>query len=190
MDRLSHPVAVWTASLLVPGAGLVMLGRVLAGTTVALLWAAAMAGLLVGQVIWPDVLETGSVVSLGVLAGLLYVVGQVLTFARLRAARRLAADSARDTAFLEVLTATLQGRTAEAEAACKALLRQDPDDVEATLHLGVLAARAGRPAAARRYLRRARFLDDAGRWDFQIGRELAALGGREEGRQAGHADSA
>jgi len=175
MERLPHPAVVWTANLLVPGAGLVLLGRVLAGTAVALLWAAAMAGLLVGLMVWPDAMEAGPVASLGVLAALLYATGQALAFARARTARRLAEDTSRDAAFLEVLTATLQGRTGEAEAACRALLRQDPDDVEATLHLGVLAARAGWPAAARRYLRRARFLDDAGRWDFQIGRELAAL---------------
>ncbi|MBL7140120.1 MAG: hypothetical protein ISS74_04355, partial [Planctomycetes bacterium] len=53
-------------------------------------------------------------------------------------------------------------------------------DVEATLHLGVLAARSGRRAAAERYLRRARFLDDAGRWDFRIQRELAAMGEQAE----------
>ena len=180
MERLPHPAAVWTANLLVPGSGLVLLGRVLAGTVLALLWAAAAAGLLVGLLVWPDVMDPGPVVSLGVLTGILYGTGQVLTFARGRAVRRRASDASPDAAFLEVLAATLQGRTDEAEAACKALLRQDPDDVEATLHLGVLAARSGRRAAAERYLRRARFLDDAGRWDFRIGRELAAMGEQAE----------
>jgi hypothetical protein len=61
------------------------------------------------------------------------------------------------------------------------LLRADAGDVEATLQLAAIARRRGDAAAARRHLRRARYLDDDGRWDFQIGRELEALGRGQTG---------
>jgi Flp pilus assembly protein TadD len=80
-----------------------------------------------------------------------------------------------DEEFKKALAAYLQGRYDEAETACKALLRQDPGDVEATLQLGAIARRRGRLAQARRHFRRARYLDDRGKWDSEIGRELAAF---------------
>ncbi|MBE3068849.1 MAG: tetratricopeptide repeat protein, partial [Planctomycetes bacterium] len=93
---------------------------------------------------------------------------------RRRPPRHLASP-ARDDLFRAALEATLQGRLDDAEASCRRLLRLDPDDVEATLHLASLERLRGHAPAARRYLARTRYLDDDGRWDFQVGRELAAL---------------
>jgi hypothetical protein len=70
--------------------------------------------------------------------------------------------------------AYLQGKLDESESISKALLSEDPDDVEAALQLGYIARRRGDLAAARLWLVRARYLDDEGKWDFEIDRELAA----------------
>ena len=81
----------------------------------------------------------------------------------------------RDERFKAALAAYMAGRHDEAEAACKALLREDPDDVEAMLQLASVARRRGLLAEARRCFLQARYLDDRGRWDAEIGRELASI---------------
>ena len=178
MERLPHPAVVWTANVLVPGSGLVLVGRFVAGVLLALLWAGAVAVVLVGVLVWPDAASAAAVTPMGVTAGLLFVASQGLLYVRVRQIRGYRASEERDEAFREVLAATLQGRLDDAEQGCRALLARDSDDVEATLHLALLARRQGRTPDAARLLRRARFLDDAGRWDFQIERERAAMAGR------------
>ncbi len=184
MDRLPHPALVWTANVLVPGSGLVLVGRLVAGGLLAVLWVSAVGVVLVGVLIWPDAASAAAVAPMGVTAGLLFAAAQGLLYVRGRQIRAYKVSDTRDEAFREVLAATLQGRLDDAEQACRALLARDPDDVEATLHLAWLACRRGRKGRAARLLRRARFLDDAGRWDFRIQREQAALAGRANpGRQ-------
>ena len=175
MTRLPHAALTWTANLLVPGAGLVLLGRLVLGILLGVWWGLAVSGLIVATLVWPDGAGTTVVVVFGVDVVAVYTLAQFLYYVRRRAAARHLESEARDEMFKAALVATLRGRLDDAEATCKSLLRLDPDDVEATLHLGTLARQRGRREAAFRYLRRARYLDDAGRWDFQIGRELAAL---------------
>jgi len=178
MERLPHPAVLWTANVLVPGSGLVLLGRLATGAACACLWTAAVGLLLLATVVWPDAASAGPVAGLVVAVGLLFAVAQALVYLRDRALRRHRADEARDAAFREVLAATLRGDVDEAADGCHTLLARDPDDVEATLHLALLARRAGRTDEARRLLRRARFLDAAGRWDLVIARDLAAVTGQ------------
>jgi Flp pilus assembly protein TadD len=159
----------------VPGSGLILLGRLPTGVACAALWTAAVGLLLLATLIWPGAASTGATAALAVAAGLLFAAAQALLYVRDRSLRRHRAEEARDAAFREVLAATLRGAADEAADACRALLLRDPDDVEATLHLALLARRAGRSDEAARLLRRARFLDDTGRWDFQIERDLAAV---------------
>ncbi len=175
MERLPHPALLWTANVLVPGSGLILIGRLATGTACAVLWTAAVGFLLLATLVWPDAASAAAVAALAVAAGLLFAAAQALVYLRERSLRRHRVREARDAAFREVLAATLRGDTDEAADACRRLLARDPDDVEATLHLALLARRAGRADDARRLLRRARFLDDAGRWDFQIERDLAAV---------------
>jgi tetratricopeptide (TPR) repeat protein len=169
-----HKVCVWPANLLVPGVGLVLAGNILLGALVAVVWGLAAGGAVTG-LIWPAVIGGGLRLGLWVTAAALYVAMQAALYVRLRAIARNQADPGRDERFKEVLKAYLQGRYVEAEAACRALLRQDPDDADAMLQLGTIARRRGRLAAARRFFRRARYLDDQGKWDGEIGRELASL---------------
>jgi predicted Zn-dependent protease len=146
----------------------------LAGTVGALAWGAAAVGLLVG-VVWPDMAGLVWQSACLAVAVTLYVSMQVILAFKRRRRRLRLADAARDEQFKAVLAAYLQGRYDEAEAKCRALLHQDPDDVEAALQLGTIARRRGKLAVARRWFRRARYLDDRGKWDFEIDRGLASL---------------
>jgi len=180
MTRLPHPALTWTANLLVPGTGLVLLGRLVPGVVLGLWWGLAVAGLVLEMLVWPDGVTAKAAAGFAINAAAAYGLAQFLHQARRRAAARHLSGEARDGMFRTAIDATLQGRLDDAEAACKALLRLDPDDVEATLHLAALERRRGHKAAARRYLARTRYLDEEGRWDFQVGRELAALDEADE----------
>lgn len=180
MTRVPHPALLWTANLLVPGTGLVLLGRLATGVLFGIVWGLALAALVLATLVWPDAFTTDRLITVIVVAVAVYAGSQVVLYLRWRAMGRHLKGDGRDDAFREALVATLQGRLDDAKAVCRALLRTDPDDVEATLHLGTLARRRGRRETALRYFRRARYLDDDGRWDFEIGREIAAL--TESGR--------
>ena len=171
-----HPVWIWLANLLVPGAGHVWVGFVAAGAVLAVAW-----GLLAGGALVLEIFRAGGAVSplewfLRSSAAAGYVAAQVWLGFRLRAIRQ-AGRMDRDGRFRSALVAYLQGRLDESESICRELLASDPDDVEAFLQLAMIARRRGDAAGARQHLVRARYLDDAGRWDFEIGRELSALGG-------------
>jgi len=129
---------------------------------------AASCILLLVTLIWPDAAPAAAVAGLAVASGVLFAAAQGLLYVRDRSLRRYRAGEARDAAFRDVLAATLRGALDEAEQGCRTLLSRDPDDVEAALHLALLARRAGRTGEAARLLRRARFLDDTGRWDFRL----------------------
>ncbi len=174
MSRLSvHRAAVWAANVLVPGSGLVLAGCLAEGVLWGGVWLGLAGGYLLTVVLRPEagLLRAGLAIS----ALFWYLAGQTLLAYRLRQASRLSSDERRDRLFRRALEAYLQGRLDEAEELCGGLLAADPDDVEATLQLASIARRRGEAARARRLLRRARYLDDAGRWDFEIGRELEAL---------------
>jgi len=175
MTRLPNPVLLWTANLLVPGAGLVMLGRVVAGAVIGLMWGAAVAAALVAGLVWRDAGHTPALVFFAASAAALYCAAQLIVHLRRRHLANHLAGAARDLQFRGALVAYIAGRLDESEKACKALLAIDRDDVEATLQLATIARRRGNQQAARRLLARTRYLDDDGRWDFEVERELAAL---------------
>jgi tetratricopeptide (TPR) repeat protein len=174
MARNSHSIGVWTANLLVPGAGLVLVGSILTGVLAAAAWGLAVAGLLVG-VVWPSLLWPNVRWGLAVAAVALYGWMQMALWLQQQWARRRPADSSRDDKFKAALVSYLEGRYDDAEALCRRLLKEDPDDVEACLQLATIARRRGRLAEARRGFLRARYLDGGGKWDAEIRRELAAL---------------
>jgi hypothetical protein len=172
--REAHPAWVWLANVLVPGTGLVLSNRVPFGAAWAAAWAAATAVWLVAAVFqggpggraWADVARVASPV--------LWLGGQVaLGLWRHRRARLAAGDGA-DRLFAEAQTAYLRGDLDRAEALCRDLRRRDPDDVEALLQLAAVAMRRGDGARAGQLFARARFLDDAGVWDFEVERGLRA----------------
>lgn len=87
------------------------------------------------------------------------------------------------------MIAYLRGQPDLAQEAFRASLRLDGDDVEALVRMGVVAARSGAVSLARRALRRARRVDLAGKWTWEIGKELLLLrekpGALGEGRAIG-----
>ncbi|MCX5648982.1 MAG: tetratricopeptide repeat protein [Planctomycetota bacterium] len=172
----AHPVWIWVADLLLPGAGHVWVGFVKGGAAMAVAW-----GFLTGGALVLEIFRAGAAVSSwewalrGSAAGV-YVAAQASLGFRLRAIRRVG-QTDRDGRFCSALVAYLQDRLDESESVCRALLESDPDDVEAFFQLAMIARRRGDAATARRHLVRARYLDDAGRWDFEIEREMSALAG-------------
>jgi len=175
MPRLPHPACAWTANLLVPGAGEVLLGRPILGSVRALAWGSLAAAALYQVIYAPDSDSPVVAIVLACLAGGTYASSQAALALGYRRRRRWLADPERDAVFKAATAAYLQGRLDEAEVLLGRLLRADPDDVEATLQRAAVARRRGDAAGARSSLCCARFLDDEGRWDFQIGRELEAL---------------
>jgi len=183
MPRLPHPACVWASNLLVPGAGEVLLGRVVLGPVRALAWGCLAAAAAYEVIFAPDSYSLTAAICLGALAGGVYLSSQVMLALRYRTRRRWLQDRNRDEIFKAATAAYLQGRLDEAGSLLSRLLRADPDDVEATLQQAAIARRRGDAAAARNGLCRARYLDDEGRWDFEIGRELAALEPQPEPQQ-------
>lgn len=175
MPRLPHPACVWASNLLVPGAGEVLLGWVVLGPVRALAWGCLAAAAVYQVIFAPDSYSPAVAICLASLAGGVYLSSQVMLALRYRTRRRWLQDRNRDEIFKAAMAAYLRGGLDEAEALLGRLLRADPDDVEATLQRAAIARRRGDAAAARSTLCRARYLDDEGRWDFEIGRELAAL---------------
>lgn len=183
MPRLPQPACAWTLNLLVPGAGEVLLGRVVLGTVRALAWACLAAAAVYQVIFAPDSYSRVTAICLACLAAGVYLSSQVMLALGYRARRRWLGDRNRDEIFKAATAAYLQGRLDEAGSLLSQLLRADPDDVEATLQQAAIARRRGDAAAARSGLCRARYLDDEGRWDFEIGRELAALEPQPEPQQ-------
>jgi|WetSurMetagenome_2_1015567.scaffolds.fasta_scaffold15708_1 tetratricopeptide (TPR) repeat protein len=174
MTRSTHRALAWIVNLLVPGTGWVLAGRMVSGIAVSLLWGLAATGVL-ARLIWPDIMSPPLWSAFIAATTVLYLTSQTNLYRIIRAADRRLSSEARDEKFKAAVIAYMAGRHDEAEAACRALLREDPDDVEAMLQLGSLARRRGRLAEARRCFQRARYLDDRGRWDAEIGRELASI---------------
>jgi hypothetical protein len=170
----TQPVWIWLANVLVPGTGLVLSNRVLFGAAWALAWAVATAGWLASAVFQGgDVGRAGFSVA-RVASPVLWAGGQVLLgLWRHRRARAAAGEDA-DRLFAEAQTAYLRGELDRAEALCRTLRRRNPDDVEAVLQLASVAMRRGDGRSARRLFAQARFLDDVGKWDFEIERGLRA----------------
>lgn len=178
----AHRVLLWILNLLVPGAGLVLAGRLVIGIVAGLAWGLSAGVAIITALVHP---ATGSQ-ALSVLTAatplVVYAAAQVALVLHFRARGRSAVASDRDARFRDALVAYVQGRLDESETVCRELLRADPDDVEATLELASIARRRKDVRAARRHLVRARYLDDAGRWDFEIARELASLASAPAGR--------
>jgi hypothetical protein len=178
----AHRALLWALNLLVPGAGLVLSGRLAIGIVAGLAWAVAAGMAIITALVHPRGGSPGLTVLVAAAPLIVYGAAQFALAGCLRARTRSAQAPDRDARFRDALVAYVQGRLDESEAACRALLRSDPDDVEAMLQLASIARRRNDARLARRRLARARYLDDAGRWDFEIERELAALAGQAGGK--------
>jgi tetratricopeptide (TPR) repeat protein len=174
MARVPNTVAAWTANMVVPGAGIALAGRMGAGVPLAVVWGAAVAALVLSRV-WADAAGPAATIAIAVAAVAVHVAGQVLLFVTLCASARRMADEGRNDRFKAALAAYLRGEYDQSASICDGLLREDPDDVEAAFQLAAIARRRGDAETARKWFLRARYLDDDGKWDFQIGRGLESL---------------
>ncbi len=161
-----HPAAAWIANLLLPGAGLVLSGSVGAGAALAVAWGVAAAAAVVAMVVAPPEVASPWLWAFPA-AGYVFAQGALAVRRRIRPAPEGA-----DEALRRAVALYLQDRLDEAAETCRAVLKRDPRDVELTLRLASIRRRQGRAAEARRLFERARYMDDEGRWDFEIAREL------------------
>lgn len=176
-----HTALLWLANLVVPGLGLVISGRLVWGVIIAISWDTALCSLLLAGFVWPGMACSQMTYVFAAGAAAVYAAAQIGLCAHVRAASNKASAARRDDLFKDAIRAYLQDRLDDGEAACKTLLRLDPQDVEAMLQLACVVARRGDVAQAKTLLRKVRYLDDQGKWDFHVERYLAALGSRAGG---------
>jgi hypothetical protein len=77
--------------------------------------------------------------------------------------------------FIRAQSQYLRGHWVEAQMLLEQLIRRDPGDVEAQLLLASVYRRTRRIDLSRRQLRQVQDCPGAGKWRFEIGRELAAM---------------
>jgi hypothetical protein len=77
--------------------------------------------------------------------------------------------------FIRAQSQYLRGHWVDAQMLLEQLIRRDPGDVEAQLLLASVHRRARRIDLSRRQLRQVQDCPGAGKWRFEIGRELAAI---------------
>lgn len=179
---MAKPMRLMLLSAVLPGGGLVLLGRCWLGMALGLVFAG---GVNVGLYRW--LLAPAGDGWLGWLAGLLAAGGWcgslVLTVVGCRRERSSAAE--REALFREGLVAYLRSDYESALGAFRAVLRLCPRDVEAHLKLAMVQRARGAHREAVAELRRCRFYDDRDTWRWEVERELAELARPVSSRRSG-----
>jgi hypothetical protein len=164
--RLSWPVAL--ANLVLPGAGLVLLGHVAAGLLYGSMFVACANFALVAVLLVPDDIS-GTWQALGIgLAGGAYVGTQVRLAQTVRGAQQAAAQRRRAEWLRNAQLALAQGAVAEARAALTPLIEEAEDDLLVALRWAQLVTAEGDSSAARDAWRRVRRLDPHGVYRAQV----------------------
>jgi len=173
----------WTAlllSLLMPGLGHTAIGRPARGMAVSLLFTVGVVLTVArASVVESPFLDNGFTVLLAATI-MIYLVCQlfllrVLVRAVISDARPVKEDHLR-----AGLALVARGNSQAGEKELRRVLAIDPSDVEAHLNLAALFAQRGDARKARQHLKWCRRFDIDGKWDWEVGRELAALNGSEQ----------
>lgn len=165
----------WIPSLIIPGSGQAVEGRL---ARAVVLFVAAAVGVdlfLLGKFVFSgegaqSLVQTGLIVfGLAWFVGLGEMFYHHHTFDPRRLEEELLAHLRKAVAYY------LSGRYDEAESELKAMLRRSPDDVEAHLYLAGVYRHAGDRRRAVAEYRKVLALDDAGKWGWQVEREMREL---------------
>ncbi|MDD4888791.1 MAG: hypothetical protein PHU85_02585 [Phycisphaerae bacterium] len=175
--ELARPRRVRLVNVLLPGGGLVSQDRVLLGVVLGLAcWGPLTVAAYVAW-IEPGALPVRTVMVLAGAGMLAYLLGQWLLARMLDSRARREADYAAGT--VPLLTAAYEqmsrGDYIQAQIHLDALLAFDREQFEGNLLQARLLAVQGKADQAREAYARCRRLDAAGRWEWEIGRELGRL---------------
>jgi hypothetical protein len=169
---------------LLPGAGLIHQGRTLLGVTLGLAFWLPLA--VAAYVSWidPKLLATWIVLGLTGFAVAAYVIGQALVVnmanrSAVRLAEYLAGTVPPLVAAYEAMAA---GQLLAAQLSLDTLLAFDREHFEGNLLQARLLVAQQKFDKARAAYARCRRLDPAGRWRWEVSRELAALGNLPPGK--------
>jgi tetratricopeptide (TPR) repeat protein len=170
-------MAMWVMlmSALLPGTGLVALGRLGVGLITGATFAAALNLLLGWSLLWPDAAPRWVLWLLSLTAGAAWLASVGITGHALAGRSPAHWAATCEALFREGLTSYLRGDHEAAGKAFRAILRLRPDDVEARLRLALVAKAQGRREMAIAELRRCRYYDAGDAWRWEVERELASF---------------
>jgi hypothetical protein len=168
-------IARLLASAVLPGIVQVLRGRIARGALLAVAYCACWQVLLVGVWLYPQQFPRWFLVAAACTAAAAWAGGMLWT--ALAMLRR--ADPAReqqiDRDLRTVVGLILQGAYDRGEQKLRAVLAADPECVAAWAHLGWLYQLSGSPRRGVRAYRRALWLDEEGRFEAEVRRELGRL---------------
>ncbi|MFA4985728.1 MAG: tetratricopeptide repeat protein [Candidatus Brocadiia bacterium] len=165
----------WLLSLLVPGSGQAMEGRFLTGF---LLMFTAICGAnvaLLGKGLFSGE-PADDLFSIGLAVYVffaLFSLIELIVYHTMHDPRKLEPILTRHLA--NATQYYLQGKYDEAEAELRAMLRKDPEDIEAHLYLASVYRATGDAKKARKMYAKVTNLDEGGKWSWQVARELKEM---------------
>lgn len=162
-------------NLLVPGAGLILIGGVLSGTLIALLFAASANLALLATLVMPDdVPRVWRGLAIGIACGT-YLGAQIRFAQTLRELNRQVQDAVRDAALRAISEHLVRGDADAAWEAAGPIRDLADDDLLAAYRLAQVLTIRGDARAARRYWKQLERLDHHHIYRKQIRENLAAL---------------
>jgi hypothetical protein len=169
---------ILAASVLLPGAGHVIIGRQFKGILIAFLYTAAlMTGLFRLFVVWPEgsVAHDGAFLSSLVVGIGVWVWGFLDLFDTLYGFRRASPRSEVDPHLRQGAIHYLRGEMSEAERELLLAAKLDSKDADVCIHLARVYRAGGQKRRCRRFLRRCRRLDADEKWAVEIEEMAHAL---------------
>jgi cytochrome c-type biogenesis protein CcmH/NrfG len=160
------------ATVLMPGAGHLLLRRYLKGVVLATLFAASADMFLTSAFLWHARLVSAlPLVSLGIMT-LVWAYALVDIIQGLKALRQKDLQQRKDDLLKRAQVAWLRDEYAGAERLLRQILRMDERDVEAWVHLGKVLKTCGRDEEARKCFRSALNLEGSQPWHWTLMMEL------------------
>jgi hypothetical protein len=157
-----------------PGLAQIWLGRELDGLARSVVFAVFLNGAVLGTLVWSSSWPPRLVLALWVAAGAFWL-GSV--FETVWTYRRRGPGPAGELELREAIALCLRGEWNAARRALEKLLTGDPLDVDAAIWMVSVCRRQGDFGEARRWLRKLRRHDNAGKWQWELEEEARCLEG-------------
>lgn len=159
-------------NLLIPGGGLILAGRVVAGLMVGILFVMAAALAIEGNLIAPHgTSRFGAMLTIGLAIGL-YLSAQIRMRRAAREARSASSLERRRTTMIAARQAMASGEYPQARELLLQMQRENPADLHVAYRLAQIASKTEPPEAAREAWRRLRLLDKHRIYKEEIARQL------------------